>query len=213
DLVIGRPRVVGVYVMLTMVESAMTLASEIRRNIPDVLLVCGGPLPTVRPERFMRDFDVAFRGEASRSFPKFCRDYIAHPSIRDIFRRHELYPGLYAVDPSNGMLIQTPVQAMDEEGLDRLPIPDRRDFRHVLYQKAWQEREGFSPACIMTTYGCPHQCEFCSKPVFGRYYRKRAWTASWRRYAASGPSGMTGCGSGTTASPSTQATSGLSAGG
>jgi anaerobic magnesium-protoporphyrin IX monomethyl ester cyclase len=168
-----HPRIIGIYIMLTMVENALMLAKKIRQSIPDAVLVCGGPLPTVRPERFVRDFDAVFRGEAARSFPMFCIDYLASRSIRDVLGRYDRYPGLHAIDPENGMLLQTPVQAIDEEEIDSLPIPDRSDFCHFRYQQAWQDREGFSPACIMTTYGCPHECEFCSKPIFGRYLRRR----------------------------------------
>ncbi len=173
DLVIRRPKIVGIYIMLTMVENALALARKIRQDIPGAVVVCGGPLPTVSPERFDRDFDIVFRGEAARSFPLFCRDYLESCSVRDVLKRHDCYPGLHAVDPANGMLLRTPVQAIDEEEMNVLPIPDRGDFPHSRYQKVWESREGFSPACIMTTYGCPHECEFCSKPIFGRYFRRR----------------------------------------
>ncbi|HQG32710.1 MAG TPA: radical SAM protein [Deltaproteobacteria bacterium] len=174
DLVIRQPRIIGIYIMLTMVGNALMLARKIRQDIPDAVLVCGGPLPTVRPESFDRDFDIVFRGEAARSFPLFCSDCLASASLREVLRRHHRYPGLHAVDPGSGMLLRTPAQAIDEEGMDSLPIPDRSDFPHSRYQKAWEDREGFSPACIMTTYGCPHTCEFCSKPIFGRYFRRRS---------------------------------------
>lgn len=174
DLVSDHPRIVGIYIMLTMAENALMLAKKIRQDIPEAVLVCGGPLPTVRPERFDRDFDIIFRGESALSFPIFCSDYLASFSIGDILGRGGRYPGLHAIDPGKGTLLQTPAQSIDEETLDRLPVPDRSDFRHDRYQQAWQEREGFSPACIMTTYGCPHDCEFCSKPIFGRYFRRRS---------------------------------------
>jgi anaerobic magnesium-protoporphyrin IX monomethyl ester cyclase len=174
ELGVDPPRVIGMYIMLTMVENALSLARGIRQHIPGAVLVCGGPLPTVRPEMFAQDFDVVFRGEAARSFPLFCSDYLSCRSLEDLLARHERYPGLHAVDPASGALLQAPVQALDEDELDSLPIPDRSDFSHSLYQKAWNDREGFSPASIMTTYGCPHECEFCSKPIFGRFFRRRS---------------------------------------
>lgn len=86
---------------------------------------------------------------------------------------YELYPGIYFLNPTNGAVLQTPVQQIDEDELNKLPIPDRQGYRHSLYQQFWQEREGFSPAGIMTTYGCPCNCDFCSKPVFGNNFRRR----------------------------------------
>jgi hypothetical protein len=38
--------------------------------------VCGGPLPTVRPEWFARHFHPIFRGEAVLPFSLSCRDIL-----------------------------------------------------------------------------------------------------------------------------------------
>ena len=78
ELVEARPDVVGIYVMLTMVKKAHRLARKIRKLLPDALLVCGGPMPTLRPEQFSPVFDLVFRGEAINSLPRFCKDYSRH---------------------------------------------------------------------------------------------------------------------------------------
>lgn len=173
ELAILRPRIVGIYVMLTMVETAHKLAGQIRSLLPGALLVCGGPLPTLRPEQFTPDFDCVFRGEAVDSFPRFCRDYLRLDSLADVLEDPGRYPGLFARKHQDGTLVTTLPQQSGEEELKSLPIPDRTDYLHERYQQFWQEREGYSPAGIMTTYGCPHDCDFCSKPVFGRNFRKR----------------------------------------
>ena len=36
------------------------------------------------------------------------------------------------------------------------------------------DREAFSLAGIMTSYGCPFDCDFCSKPIFGDRFRRRS---------------------------------------
>jgi anaerobic magnesium-protoporphyrin IX monomethyl ester cyclase len=66
------------------------------------------------------------------------------------------------------------VKATDETLINQLPIPDRTDFDHDSYQKFWLEKDGITQASIMTTYGCPHNCDFCAKPVFGKNFRKRS---------------------------------------
>ncbi len=172
-LAMMKPKVVGMYVMLTMIENAGLLARLIRKHFPTMLLVCGGPMPTLRPEQFSRDFDVVFRGEAARAFPLFCRDFLTSGDIGDVLQHHNLYPGLYARNPVNNEILGTPVQPLDEDGINDLPIPCRKDFPHHLYQQTWSRREGFSPAGIMTSYGCPHSCNFCSKPIFGSNFRRR----------------------------------------
>jgi anaerobic magnesium-protoporphyrin IX monomethyl ester cyclase len=63
--------------------------------------------------------------------------------------------------------------SIGEEDLDRLPLPDKSGFDHLQYQQFWKQKEGWSPAGIMTTFGCPYACDFCSKPVFGGLFRRR----------------------------------------
>ncbi len=173
ELASERPRVVGIYVMLTMIEYARTLASEIRRLVPGVLLVCGGPMPTLRPQQFLSEFDLVFRGEAAQSFPRFCRDYVNAAKPLDVLEHCDRYPGIAVRNPEDGLILHTPSQPSTEVQLNRLPIPDRSDYDHARYQEFWQEREGCSPAGIMTTYGCPYDCEFCSRPIYGTLFRRR----------------------------------------
>ncbi len=168
-----RPKVVGMYVMMTMTESALMLARLVRDHFPEVLLVCGGPMPTLRPEQFRHDFDVVFCGEAARSFPLFCRDFLASGRLGEVLRHHDLYPGLHALNPLDNEILCTPAESLDQDQINSLPIPNREAFPHSLYQQSWSLREGFSPAGIMTSYGCPYSCSFCSKPIFGRYFRRR----------------------------------------
>jgi anaerobic magnesium-protoporphyrin IX monomethyl ester cyclase len=170
----SQARIVGIYVMLTMIEEALHLARRIRKLIPGVLLVCGGPMPTLRPEQFNREFDIVFRGEAVYSFPLFCKDYLNSDTLSDVLKEYSRYPGIHAYNAQSSMTLGTPPRPASEKDHDRLPIPDRRDYDHPLYQKFWQERGDYLPAGIMTSYGCPHTCDFCSKPVFGRYFRRRS---------------------------------------
>ncbi len=35
------------------------------------------------------------------------------------------------------------------------------------------EKDGTDTTSIMVTLGCPFDCDFCSRPVFGNVYRRR----------------------------------------
>jgi anaerobic magnesium-protoporphyrin IX monomethyl ester cyclase len=172
-----RPKITGISVMLTMAEKAISLARETRKNLPGTLLVCGGPLPTVRPEWFARHFHLIFRGEAVMPFSTFCRDILdgrcrvgrgGVPEIPLLDR----YPGIYR-RPAGGAAESVPRQSLGEEEINLLPLPDRGDYDHGRYQRFWRGKGQFLPAGIMTTYGCPQDCDFCSRPVFGRHFRRR----------------------------------------
>jgi anaerobic magnesium-protoporphyrin IX monomethyl ester cyclase len=58
--------------------------------------------------------------------------------------------------------------------LDLIPIPSREfiDFKKVRAGLPFGRRKPFS--IMMTSRGCPHNCIYCSKPVFGGRYRHRS---------------------------------------
>lgn len=176
EIVDARPRIVGIYAMLSMSENAMAIGRDIRRMLPEALLVSGGPFPTLRPDQFLPVFDAVFCGEADASFPDFCRDYLAADCLPDDafskLSNPENYPGIHYKNPRDGMPVSSMPESSDKTRLDGLPLPDRSDYDHLKYQKFWVKREGWSLAGIMTSYGCPFDCEFCSKPVFGTYFRQ-----------------------------------------
>ena len=170
----SSPKVVGIYVMMTMSGNARQLAAWLRKQLPDVILACGGPMPTLRPESFCKEFDFIFRGEAVESFPKFCGDYLESKNVGGLLVHPGRYPGIYHREMKGEKIVQSSCRSCTEQQLDQLPLPDISDYDHDQYRSFWDERELFRPACIMTTFGCPFDCEFCSKPIFGRNFRRRS---------------------------------------
>lgn len=173
----ARPRIVGMYVMLSMTENAMVLADAIQQALPETLLTCGDPLPTLKPNIFSTVFDAVFRGESHASFPGFCLNYIKSNStplnFSGFVKNPETYPGIYFKNSHDETVVQSASRSSDKKTLDRLPIPDRGDYDHLKYQTLWSDRNDPSLASIMTSYGCPFDCDFCSKPVFGNRLRLR----------------------------------------
>ncbi|MBU1170497.1 MAG: B12-binding domain-containing radical SAM protein [Proteobacteria bacterium] len=176
-VIAARPRIVGIYAMLSMSKNALSLAGAIREDLPGTFLACGGPLPTLKPELFSAAFDAVFCGEADVSFPHFCRDYVQTTIVPDRLapwiKNPEHYPGIYVHHPVDNTVIRSTPRSSDKTAMDRLLIPDRMDYDHLNYQQFWHEREEASLASIMTSYGCPFDCDFCSKPVFGHHLRLR----------------------------------------
>ena len=83
-----KPSITGVYVMTTLANNALRIVGKLREVNPESIYAAGGPLPTLYPERFNRYFDYVFRGEAARSFPDFCRDYLAASDKEAFIRKH-----------------------------------------------------------------------------------------------------------------------------
>jgi anaerobic magnesium-protoporphyrin IX monomethyl ester cyclase len=47
-------------------------------------------------------------------------------------------------------------------------------FDNDAYKNYYLKRFGYSTTSVMTSRGCPFQCDFCSRPVFGNRFRSRS---------------------------------------
>jgi len=168
-----HPDIVGAYCMISLTSNTFRLARWVGTELPDSLLVAGGPLPTLYPERFAADFDAVFRGESDLSFPHFCRDFFRQDLSRSTFGKLQLqtYAGLYIRD--DGSAVDNPIVHHSEQEMAGFPLPDRSDFDHAQYHREWLQHEGTKTTSILTTLGCPFNCDFCSKPIFGSLFRRR----------------------------------------
>ncbi len=168
-----HPDLVGIYTMVTLSHNTFGIAEMVRTILPGILLVAGGPLPTLYPEQYSAAFDAVFRGEADLSFPAFCRDLFAQKGSR--LKLNELalekYPGLYV--RRDDLQVDNPLVHYKEKELDTFPLPYRGDFDHLAYQQVWLQQEGTKTTSLITTLGCPFNCDFCSRPVFGNLFRRR----------------------------------------
>lgn len=168
-----KPEIVGISSMILLSRETFHFAELLRENLPDTLLVVGGAMPTLYPERYIGPFDLVFRGESDLSFPNFCQDYLDQKLNRKTLFELDLsrYPGLnsHTLD----LVVDNPAVHYTQQQLRSFPIPDRSGFDHAAYQHVWMEKNGTRTTSIMITYGCPFDCDFCSRPVFGNLYRKR----------------------------------------
>lgn len=175
-IVAAAPKIAGIYSMLSMTDNAFWLAAEIRKHLPQTLIACGGPMPTLKPRDYRPAFHLVFRGEAAASFPMFCAAYIReNAAIADIsaIAAKTRPAGLHDLTAPDAVRLDIPPRHLDEAAINALPIPDRSDFDHPRYQQFWRDRGDFAPATVMTSYGCPFDCDFCSKPIFGKWFRRR----------------------------------------
>lgn len=173
DLSAYQPDMVGIYSMITLSRNTFQIAEMVRESFQASLLVAGGPLPTLYPERYSRQFDAVFRGEVDLSFPRFCQDYFEQGVSSQPLKQLPLgsYDGLFISD--NDLQVNNPTVHYNQKTIQSFPLPDRSDFDHSAYQKAWIKKNGSKTASIIITLGCPFSCDFCSRPVFGNVFRRR----------------------------------------
>jgi anaerobic magnesium-protoporphyrin IX monomethyl ester cyclase len=168
-----QPDIVGIYSMVTLSRNAFRIAEMVRVNLPNSLLVAGGPLPTLYPERYCESFDVVFRGEADLGFPRFCLDLLHQKYTRLQLKEMPLekYEGLFI--KQDEFRVENPLIHYREKELNTFQLPYRDDFDHSAYQSVWQQYDGTKPTSIITTLGCPFNCDFCSRPIFGNQFRRK----------------------------------------
>lgn len=173
DLKNLSPSIVGVYSMASMSQNAFRVASAVRQNLPASLLIAGGPLPTLYPDQYLGPFDVVFKGEADLGLPRFCRDIGKYHNPRDEFTELDLsaYDGIHC--HSKDHLVDVPPVHHSEKIIQSFPIPFRDEFNDPAYQEFWIQKNGTRTTSLITTFGCPYSCDFCSKPVWGNRFRRR----------------------------------------
>jgi anaerobic magnesium-protoporphyrin IX monomethyl ester cyclase len=161
----ARPRIVGIYSMVTINHHATALARKLRAD--SELLVAGGPLPSIVPEEFLDVFDVVVRHEGEHTFHELVIDHLRGTDWHGI-------PGISFLGTS-GACHSNPSRPFETD-LDSLPFPARDLFPNKSYKHYWSTHHGYTVTNQITTRGCPYLCDFCSNPVFGRSYRERSAT-------------------------------------
>lgn len=157
-----QPDAVGISMTTLGVGGAAELAERIKQDSPEAVVIIGGPHVSAVPEETMRrypTFDVAVIGEGE--------DTLA-----------ELLDALEQKRPLNG------VQGICFRADSGVIITPRRPFikdMDTLPSPAWELLDGFPhnyapapfkvkrlpSASLVTSRGCPNQCVFCDRSVFG----------------------------------------------
>jgi len=172
-----NPRIIGFSTMISMSKNIHELVAALKPLLPNSLYICGGPLATVYPNLFAKEFDIVFRGELDNIISDFVSQYLHFNKDKDdkdfFIKNYDLskFKGIYV---ENGdFRFSTETIHISEEEYKNLPLADRDGFQHDKYQEFWLGLENIKATTIMLTRGCPYNCDFCSKPVFGDYFRKR----------------------------------------
>lgn len=151
-----RLKIVGVSFVISNARQALETTGKLKILLPECFVVVGGPYPTLMGERLLakhREIDAAVVGEGEFT-------------TLELFERLQNDQDLYGVSGlvfrDRNTVKHNPPRSLIEP-LDSLPFP----AREKLPMTAYDENAGV----IFTSRGCPYQCIFCSRPVFGRKWR------------------------------------------
>lgn len=157
------PKIAGIYCMVTMREDAIMLANALKNSAEKPLLVAGGPFPTSSPHLFLDDFDAVVIGEGEATMLELVEKHLAGEDIS----------GAEGVAFRRGGGIAGTKQREYIDNLDAVPHPARELFENEKYMQYWKRKFGYTCAPLITTRGCPYNCDYCARPVFGNRYRER----------------------------------------
>lgn len=163
-----RPKYVGISACTIDIYPASYLADALKKRDAGIVVIVGGPHVTAVPEETMRifpSFDMAVLGEGEGTII----------DLLDTLEKKTPKP-LAEVDGivyrENGRLLKTRPRAFLKD-LDTLPIPAwdlLPDVRKNYFAPAWTMHSG-KTATIVTSRGCPFQCIYCDRKVFGNNLR------------------------------------------
>lgn len=162
----SNPKYVCISATTLTIHSAFQVAEMIKAIDPKITTVIGGPHLTAVPEETMElfpSFDIGVIGEGEETIIeliKALQENAEPPDVPGIIYRH------------NTHLIRTQPRPFIKN-LDDIPFPawDLLDDFPKGYRPPPFRFKGLPAAYIVTSRGCPYQCIFCDRSVFGNKCR------------------------------------------
>jgi len=141
------------------------LARRIKKDFPDTPLVIGGPQLCSAPEKTMRDgpYDLGVLGEGEETMLELAKAIAGGERdlsrIRGLIRRG-----------TGGLIFNEPRPYIED--LDILPFPARHLYPPLDRYRPVPASYIKKPVGLMiSSRGCPYQCIFCDRKVFGNRFR------------------------------------------
>ncbi|MBW2307734.1 MAG: B12-binding domain-containing radical SAM protein [Deltaproteobacteria bacterium] len=163
DVAAFNPELVGITSMTHVHSEALETARKIR-SLCGARIVMGGPHPTLFPgEVASRDpVDFVISGEGEIALVALVQALSSGTDIKEV-------PGLTFRDGPRVVAAADPAPIPE---LDALPFPSR----HLLKTGDYPLRtpEGEPIFTVLSSRGCPYNCAYCFKGLFGHRYRHRS---------------------------------------
>jgi radical SAM superfamily enzyme YgiQ (UPF0313 family) len=174
-----KPDLVGITAFTIQANYVEKIAGIIKMVKPASLTVFGGVHASALPERSLYEMpsvDIVVKGEGEVTLLEICARY---SDLGDNFSAREVYSvyknvlGVAIRDVDGKRSILNPPRPLIKN-LDKLPFPARDKLDQRRYEPLFVNYMHLPTTAIITSRGCPFQCEFCSKAVFQCNLRLRS---------------------------------------
>lgn len=163
-----NPEYIGISACTMDIYRASDLAEKLKMAKASIVIIIGGPHITAVPDETMERFpafDIGVIGEGEDTIIDLLNSLTGKNS-----KKLSEVEGL--IFREGGRLITTRPRKFIQE-LDRLPLPAwdlLPDIKTYYFAPAWTMHSG-KTATIVTSRGCPFQCIYCDRKVFGNLVR------------------------------------------
>jgi len=159
--------VAGITAMTTSIHSALKLSYQLKVANPKLTIILGGPYVTLVPEETLKvgeQIDIVVRGEGEATIFELLSALENRLSLHSVF-------GISF--RQQGQIIHNP-ERLSQVDMDSLPMPAYHLLPMDRYKPHPPRGRALPFAMMVTSRGCPYQCKFCAKPVFGSKYRAQS---------------------------------------
>jgi len=161
ELTSFQPDYVGITFTTSSFSEFKRLCDEVKKHNNKIPVIAGGPHASASPEKVMNEsqIDILVIGEGDFTF----LEIIENPDLKDV-------KGI-AYRNKSKIVFTKKAEYIDD--LDKLPMP----AWHLFDLKKYKNPRSFgrSPlGAIETSRGCPFQCIYCNKNIFGYKYRTKS---------------------------------------
>ncbi|MCD4675683.1 MAG: B12-binding domain-containing radical SAM protein [Desulfobacula sp.] len=164
--------IIGISAVTTNIIGAYKLIDFIRKELPETIIILGGPHPTAMPEEaFERSNpDIVVVGEGEKTFTELLEYYVRGDEVTNELKKID---GLYLYDGKK--IVKTKPRDFIKD-LDTIPFP-ARDLIAMEKYKGYPIFKANPSSGILSSRGCPFNCTFCSNNIWKSakpYYRVRS---------------------------------------
>lgn len=164
EIMRDKPSLIGISSSTPAVPKTLEIAEMIKKINKDVKIVVGGPHASVMPKELLKskfiDFCVGGEGEN------------VVKEMADCLKKGKKFDKIKGISfMKKGKIVSNPgMRAI--ENLDEIPFPAWHLFDLRRYKNFVSNEELSLP--IVTSRGCPFNCTFCYKGIFGKRWRFRS---------------------------------------